>query len=934
MTLRMITQRHTTSPINDNTNITSTVTAAATATVTPITTPAASTESLRLSDLSTMTAERVYAATHSSSNGLTAEAVAQSAERHGSNIIERRRTTSWPTRLRQAFINPFTLILLTLAAITCYTDVIAQLDARPDPTTMIIILTMVAISGTLRIVQETKSGNAAERLHAMISTTCQVRRDGRDMDVAFDDVVVGDVVQLAAGDMVPADLRIVEANDLFINQATLTGESEPSEKTAAPLTNPADCGPSDYTNMAFMGTNVVSGSAIGIVIAVGSNAMFGDIAATVQSARATRTSFDKGVGAASMTLVRFMLVMAPIILLINGLTKGNWFDALMFAISVAVGLTPEMLPMIVTTCLAKGAVSMSRKQVIVKNLNAMQDLGSIDILCTDKTGTLTEDHVVLERHLDVTGREDTRVLRHAFLNSYHQTGLRNLIDAAIIERTRTLQHSTNDPQLRDIDTRYHKIDEIPFDFTRRRMSVVVQDNAGKRQLITKGAVEEMLTACSHVQIGDAVLAINDALAEQVRERVTQLNTHGLRVIGVAHKRLEHTSNDTMSYSCVDESNMVLIGYLAFLDPPKASAPQAISALRDDGVDVKVLTGDNEAVARAVCREVGLGDDGVLLGADIDHMDDEQLTQAARNASIFAKLSPAHKARVVRALRDGGHTVGFMGDGINDAPAMHASDVGISVDTAVDIAKETADIILLHKDLMVLEHGIIEGRRIYANMMKYIKVTASSNFGNMLSVVVASIALPFLPMSAVQLLTLNLAYDITCTSLPWDNVDSDYLRKPRPWTAASLPRFMTWFGPVSSLFDLTTYALMFFVICPMATGGLGWDQLHAPAQRAVFIATFQAGWFIESMWTQTLVIHMLRSQRLPFIGSRASLPTSLVGLLGIIALTALPFTPLGAGLDLAAVPLPFFGALALTVIAYLTLSTIAKALYVRRYGELL
>ncbi len=792
--------------------------------------------------------------------------------------------------------------------------------------TVIIIMTMVLISGLLRFVQETRSGNAADKLLKMIkTTTCVQRQGGGKEEIPLEEVVVGDIVYLAAGDMIPADLRIIHAKDMFVSQSALTGESAAVEKYHAAAKGA--CGTlTDCPNLAFMGSNVISGSAAGVVAVTGDDTIFGDMAKGVRE-KPVQTSFEKGVNSVSWLLIRFMLVMVPIVLFINGFTKGDWMEAALFAISIAVGLTPEMLPMIVTTCLAKGAVAMSKGKTIIKNLNSIQNLGSMDILCTDKTGTLTRDKVVLQSHLNIHGQEDARVLRHAFLNSYYQTGLKNLMDIAIIDRT--LEQQDKVDELRGLAGKFTKVDEIPFDFERRRMSVVVAN--GKTQMITKGAVEEMLSVCSFAEYEGQVQPLTDEIRAYILNKVDELNENGMRVIAVAQKT---NPSPVGAFSVADESDMVLMGYLAFLDPPKESASDAIRALKEHGVGVKILTGDNDKVARNICRQVGIPIDHILLGSDLDIMTDEALGKAAEKVSVFAKLSPQQKARVIAALRRNGHNVGYMGDGINDAAAMKASDVGISVDTAVDIAKESADVILLEKDLMVLENGILEGRKTYANMIKYIKMTVSSNFGNMLSVLAASAFLPFIPMMPIHLILLNLIYDLSCTAIPWDNVDREYLAVPRKWDASSIGKFMIWIGPTSSVFDITTYLLMYFVICPALFGGRLFHQIADPAMRAYYIAVFQAGWFVESMWSQTLVIHMIRTPKIPFIQSRASRPVMLLTFAGIATLTVIPFTGFGASIGLTALPPVYFAWLALIVFLYMVLATIVKRVFVRRYGELL
>lgn len=869
--------------------------------------------------------KNVFAALSTSQEGLADEQVEQLRELHGDNNVTHGKKESLFKRLCNAFINPFTAILFVLAIVSACTEIIWAAPGEKDATTVIIITVMVLVSGILRFVQETRSGNAAAKLSAMIHTTAAVtRKHHGTQEIPMDEIVVGDIVTLSAGDMIPADLRIVTAKDLFISQSALTGESEPVEKL--PQKQKITGAITEASNLAFMSSNVISGSATGVVIATGNDTMLGDMAKHL-SEKPAKTSFEKGVNSVSWVLIRFMLIMVPIVLFLNGFAKGDWLNAALFAISIAVGLTPEMLPMIVTTCLAKGAVAMSLQKVIIKDLNAIQNLGSIDVLCTDKTGTLTKDKVALEYHLNVMGEEDDRILRHAFLNSYYQTGLKNLMDKAIIERTHALIERT--PAFAVLENNYTKVDEIPFDFERRRMSIVVADKKGKTQMITKGAIEEMLSISTFVEYHGEVVELTDEMKKMVLAKVNDLNNNGMRVLGISQKT---NPSPVGAFSVADENNMVLIGYLAFLDPPKETTAAAVKALQEYGVAVKILTGDNEKVTKYICKQVGLSVDRILTGDQLDDMTDTELAKAAENTTIFAKLSPLQKARVVTLLRENGHSVGYMGDGINDAAAMKASDVGISVDTAVDIAKESANVILLEKDLMVLEQGIIEGRKTYANMIKYIKMTASSNFGNMFSVLAASAFLPFLPMASIHLILLNLIYDISCTAIPWDNVDAEFLKEPRKWDASSVSKFMLWIGPTSSVFDIVTYLVMYFVICPAVCGG----SFHSldPASQTMFIALFQAGWFVESMWSQTLVIHMIRTPKLPFLRSRASVPVVLLTFTGIAVLTAIPFLPFGTHIGLAPLPAVYFTWLAGIIVAYVTLATIMKKLYIRKYGELL
>lgn len=879
---------------------------------------------------------------HTAFSGMDTQAIIASRTQYGNNRITKEKKKSLPKRLAEAFINPFTAILFCLAIVSTTTDMIfpyfSLFGNTPedfDFITVAIILTMVTISGTLRFIQESRSGNAAEKLLAMITTTCTVIRKGeKQQELPLDEIVVGDIIHLSAGDMIPADVRILEAKDLFVTQASLTGESEPIEKNAvcSAVLDTATA----YSNIAWMGSNVVSGSATAVVVCVGDATLFGSMASAVAQ-EAVETSFTKGVNAVSWVLIRFMLVMVPFVFLLNGTTKGNWLAAFLFAISIAVGLTPEMLPMIVTTCLAKGAVSMSKKQTIVKNLNSIQNFGAMDVLCTDKTGTLTQDKVVLEYHININGEEDARVLRHAYLNSYFQTGYKNLMDLAIIQKTEELE--AENPQLTDLSEHYTKVDEIPFDFSRRRLSTVVADASGKTQMVTKGAVEEMLSICSHVECDGSVQPLCPALQKRILHTVAEWNEKGFRVLAIAQKS---NPSPVGAFGVKDESDMVLMGYLAFLDPPKPSTANAIEALRTYGVSTKILTGDNEKVTRTICKQVGLQVRNMLLGSDLEQMTDPELAEASKHTDVFAKLTPDQKIRVVSVLREQGHCVGFMGDGINDAGAMKAADIGISVDTAVDVAKESADIILLEKDLMVLEEGILEGRKTYANMMKYIKMTASSNFGNMFSVLAASALLPFLPMMSIQLILLNLIYDLSCTAIPWDNVDREFIAVPRKWDASSVGKFMLWLGPTSSIFDFLTYLFLYFVFCPIfVSGGILFHDLpnhftgiQLMQMQATYIAMFQAGWFVESMWSQTLVIHMIRTPKLPFLQSRASLPVCFLTFAGIVILTCIPFTPIGTWLGFVPLPLSFFAYMIPCILLYMLLATSLKKAYVRRFGELL
>ncbi|MDK6728160.1 MULTISPECIES: magnesium-translocating P-type ATPase [Aerococcus] len=851
-------------------------------------------------------------------NGLSDDQVQALREEYGENVIDYGDKASLMEELVQAYLTPFTLILIGLAIISFFTDyVFAAADSR-DCISSVIILVLVFISGTVSFIQSKQSNDAAEHLKEMVKVTANVKRAGDFNEIPTEEIVCGDLVKLSAGDLIPADLRIIESKDLFVSQAAMTGESYPVEKMAQ-ATDHAET-VFDETNLAFMGSNVISGSAVGLVIAVGEDTLFGDIAKTVTTEEEV-TNFDIGISKISTLLMRFMGVMVPVVFLINGIHMKNWLDALIFAISVAVGLTPEMLPMIVTTNLVKGSQTMAKGGTIVKNLNAIQSFGAMDVLCTDKTGTLTQDKIVLEMHLNCDGDEDSGVLRHAYLNSYYQTGLKNLMDVAIIEATH--RELDLDPSY------YHKVDEIPFDFERRRMSVVVEDKAGKRQLITKGAVEEMLAISSLVLKQGQAIPLTDDLRQEIRQQVKDLNEDGLRVIGIAQKTNPPAVD---AFSIEDESDMLLIGYLAFLDPPKESTQPALKALADHQVDVKVLTGDNEEVTRSVCRQVGISADSIINGIDLEAMDEEALAQAVEDYQVFVKISPQQKAQITQILQDNGHVVGFMGDGINDAAALTTSDVGISVDTAVDIAKESADIILLEKDLMILEKGVVSGREIFGNIMKYINITTSSNFGNTFSILMASLFLPFLPMMPTQLLVLNLIYDIACISIPWDRMDASYLKEPKNWDASHVKNFMIYFGPISSIFDVLSFVALYHWIIPQVLNGTYWSL--STGQQAIFEALFHSGWFVVSLWSQTLVLHMLRTEKLPFIQSRPSFIFTTITTIGIIFGSLLPRTKLGFYLGLAPLPGSFWLLLVAIVISYLVLVTLVKHFYVKHYGKLL
>jgi P-type Mg2+ transporter len=842
-------------------------------------------------------------------NGLTVREAAARLAHYGANEIPHEASRPPWLHLWDCYKNPFN-VLLTLLATVSY------LSADLKATTVISI--MVVLSTLVRFIQERRSNHAAERLKALICNhTTVLRRDSKltttpdhsispRHDIPIRKLVPGDIVLLSAGDMVPADCRLLTTCDLFVAQAALTGESLPVEKFADP--RDPNLGALEQSNLAFMGTTIVSGSATALVVATGRHSYFGAISTRLAATDATPSAFQVGVNSVSWLLIRFALVMAPIVLIINGLTKGNWIEASLFALSVVVGLTPEMLPMIVTSTLAKGAVLLSRKKVVVKQLDAIHNFGAMDVLCTDKTGTLTQDRIALAQHCDISGQNSEAVLHYAFLNSHYQTGLKNLLDRAVLD------HLEVSAALK-LEEDYCKVDEIPFDFQRRRMSVIVSKRALQHELICKGAVEEVLVACSHVRLGPEAqdVPLDAATLAQVQAAIHQRNEDGLRVIAVAIKVLPPTQS---TYSNADEVGLTLVGTIAFLDPPKESATPALRALAAHGIRVVVLTGDNALITAHVCRQVGLAADSILQGVQIETMDDGALADAVERYSVFTKLTPLNKERIVRALRARGHVVGFMGDGINDAPALRAADIGISVDSAVNIAKEAADIILLEKSLMVLDDGVMEGRRTFCNMLKYIRMTVSSNFGNVLSVLIASVVLPFLPMLPLQLLMQNLMYDFSQTTIPFDSVDAELLNRPLQWNPKGIGHFMLFFGPISSLFDLSTFALMWWGF-----------QANSVATQSLF----QSGWFVVGLLTQTLVVHMIRTPKLPFIESTASPPVIAMTLVMVTAGIFLPMGPLAGYFKFVALPLPYFAWLVIILLGYSLLTTMMKHYYVRRFG---
>ena len=874
------------------------------------------TDALRMSVVDTMTFFNTSRA------GLTEEQVEENRDIYGENELTKGQEDSIFKKIYESIINPFTVILLLIALVSLVTNVWLAKPGQEDPTTFIIIVVLVLLSGSIRFVQELRSDKAASNLSRMIVNTVTVVREGKEQEIPITELVVGDIIRLSAGDMLPADVLILDSRDFFVQQSGLTGESDAVEKMALDKCETKETDSLlESEALAFMGTNVISGRAIALVLVVGDDTKMGAIEQTLNTYDEP-TSFEREMNSISWLLIRLMLVLVPIVFFINGLTDGDWLEAGVFALSVGVGLTPEMLPMVITASLAKGSILMAKEKVVIKKLNAIQDLGAIDILCTDKTGTLTQDEIVLEYPLDIHGELDLAVLRRAYLNSYYQTGLKNLMDRAIINRTE--KEAEKHEIVRNLDQTFKKIDELPFDFERRRMSVLVRDDENVVSMVTKGALEEMLAISNYVEDKGEILPLTEEIRQEILAEVAQLNEQGLRVLGVSYRS---DLDADYEYTVEDESDMILTGYLAFLDPPKPSAAPAIKALTEYGVATKILTGDNEKVTEAVCEKVGLDAEHILLGSVIETMSDDELSKVVETTTVFAKLSPDQKARIILQLKANGHKDGYMGDGINDAPSMKVADVGISVDTAVDIAKETADVILLDKDLLVLEKGLVEGRKVYANMTKYIKMTVSSNFGNIFSLLISSIFLPFLPMAPIHLIMLNLVYDISCIALPFDNVDREFLQKPRIWSAKSITRFMAWIGPISSIFDCTTFLILFFIIAPMITG-----SVYHHGMSSNFITIFQTGWFIESMWTQTMVIYMLRSPKLPFIQSRPALSVVMTTLAAVFFVTLLPYGPFAALLKVAPLNGTYFLFLILVMILYMASITFVKHLYIKKYHE--
>ncbi|WP_084502453.1 magnesium-translocating P-type ATPase [Fundidesulfovibrio putealis] len=823
--------------------------------------------------------------------GLTSEEAELRLEQFGPNQTVKEKKITFLNRLWDAVKNPLVILLLVLGTVAFLTD---------DMRSTIVIISMAVIGVALKVIQESKADTAAAQLKAMVHTTATVLRDGVRKEIPLAGVVPGDIVSLSAGDMIPADVQLLKAKDLYVNQATLTGEAMPVEKMSVEEPTGQEL-TLDNPSMCFMGTNVESGSGLALVMATGTKTYFGGIAAKLAEKR-VETDFDKGIKKFTMLMLGFMAFMVPFVFLVNGYFKSDWAEAFMFALAVAVGLTPEMLPMVVTVCLSKGALAMSKQKVIVKRLESIQNFGAIDVLCTDKTGTLTQDKIILQLHLNVSGDEDDSVLEYACVNSLFQTGLKSAIDDAVI----------HDAQRHEINTaKYVKIDEIPFDFKRRRMSVVVKDTeTGKVLLICKGAAEEVFDHSVRYLKEGALKPLEGKHLEKRQRLVTDLNEDGFRVVGLAYKEVDASRSE---FSVADESELIFMGYLGFLDPPKETAAEALRILVDMGITPKILTGDNPIITANICAQVGLDDGGhIITGDEVGSMSDEELALKVEEYHVFAKLDPLQKERIVTILRKNGHVVGFMGDGINDAPALKAADVGISVDSAVDIAKESADIILLEKSLIVLEKGVLEGRKVFCNITKYIRMGASSNFGNMFSVLGASAFLPFLPMLPIQILVNNLMYDFSQTAMPTDNVDEDFLKRPRRWRIEDIKGYILTLGPISSLFDYTTFFVMLYAFnC--------WDNP----------SLFQTGWFIESLLSQTLIVHVIRTDKIPFFQSKASVPLTLTTL-GICCLGLwFPFSPFAGSLGLVALPNTYWLFLVPILFCYLTLTQLLKTWLVRK-----
>lgn len=866
---------------------------------------------------------QIYQELGVSQEGLSSEQVQIMREKYGINRFSRQKNDTMLRRLRRAFINPFNIILFVLGIISLVTDVVLVSNFARNATTAVIIFSMILISGTIRLVQELRAKNASKQLNRLIHESITVRRAGEVKEISAEELVVGDIVLLSAGDRIPADLRLTKVSDLFLSQAAITGESAILEKNAQALSYSNSESLTQLENLAFMATTVISGKGEGIVLAVGKDTLYGSF---TKEEPDEKQSFQKGANSIAWVMLRFIAVLIPIVFILLKITGGRWLESFAFALSVAVGLMPEMLPMVITACLARGSLSMSKKQTIIKDINAMQGFGSMDVLCMDKTGTLTNESILLEYYMDVLGNESDKVLDFAFLNSAYHSGVCNPIDNAILACQTMPGHEQH---FADLLTQYQKEDEIPFDYTRKFVSTLVTDKNGDCQLIMKGDISQIVSRCSHVEFCGEILPMEKDRILSVSSVVDEMLQDGMKVIAVARKKIEKQDQITPA----DENNMILMGYLAFFDAPKKTAKTSVEALKRLKVTPKILTGDQADVAASICRRVGISSESILTGVELDQMTDDELGKAVENIHVFAELTPGQKVRLVSALRQNGHTVGFLGDGINDIPALCESNVGISVDTAVDAAKDAADVVLLQKDLGVLEQGILEGRKTFMNMLKYIKITASSNFGNIFSIVCASAFLPFLPMTSLQILLLNLLYDILCIILPWDNVDEEETLSPRDWSGKTLGRFMLFFGPISSLFDIVTFLFLYFILCPMLCGAT-YLKLTDPVMQSQYVALFQTGWFLESMWTQVLILHFLRTRKIPFVQSSPSVPVIYTTFAGIIAFTALTFTKSAGVIGLTKLPIRYFLFLFVVVLLYMLLTTVVKIVYQKKYHELI
>lgn len=868
--------------------------------------------------------KEIYRDIGATPDGLSSEQVEPMREKYGKNGFAERKNDTILHRLRRAFINPFNVILFILAMVSLVTDVLLASNFARNATTAVIIFSMILISGAIRLIQELRAKNAADQLDRLIHESVTVKRDGELMEIPAEELVVGDLVFFSAGDRIPADIRLTKVTDLFLSQAAITGESAILEKNSRTKSYAEHETLTQLENLAFMATTVISGKGEGIVLAVGTDTLYGSF---TKPDTDRKNSFQRGANSIAWVMLRFMAVLLPIVFVVLGITKGKWMESFSFSLSVAVGLMPEMLPMVITACLAKGSLAMSKKQTIIKDINAMQGFGSMDVLCMDKTGTLTNESILLEYYMDILGNENAEVLDLAYLNSSYHSGVRNPIDNAILACSSMPGREVHYTALLE---QYRKADEIPFDYTRKYVSTLVANADGECQLIMKGDIQQVFSRCSHVEYRGEILPIEKGGIASVSSVVDEMLQDGMKVIAVARKNVGHQQEITS----VDENGMILIGYLAFFDAPKTTAKQSVAALGKLKVTPKVLTGDQAEVAVSVCRRVGISAETVMTGSELDEMTDAQLSAVVEQTNVFAELTPGQKVRLVSALRENGHTVGFLGDGINDIPALNEADVGISVDTAVDAAKDAADVVLLQKDLNVLEQGILEGRKTFINMLKYIKITASSNFGNILAIVCASAFLPFLPMTSIQILLLNLLYDILCIVLPWDNVDEKETISPRDWSGKTLGRFMLSFGPISSLFDIATFLFLYYFLCPMLCGGATYLHITDPALQLQYVSLFQTGWFLESLWTQVLILHFLRTPKVPFLQSRPSTPVICITLAGMIGFACITFTNGAALFGLTKLPLWYFAFLLIVALLYMLLTTVAKHFYQKKYHELI